>query len=79
MLKDVAPGIRIVESVNGVVAPAASSGMTGSSQASASPEDVVRNFYRWYLHTLYESPEADPFREHKSDVEKYVTARRFKN
>ena len=49
---------------------------TGSrSQASAPPEETARNFYKWYLHALYQSPTADPFKEHKAEVEKYVTAR----
>jgi hypothetical protein len=47
----------------------------GSSQSSASPEEAARDFYKWYLHALYQSPKADPLKEHKSDVEKYVTAR----
>ena len=39
------------------------------------PDEAVRSFYQWYLHALYQSPDADPFKEHKTDVEKYVTAR----
>jgi hypothetical protein len=46
-----------------------------SPQASTSPEEAARSFYKWYLQALYESPKADPFREHKSEVEKYVTTR----
>ena len=47
----------------------------GQSQLSASPEEAAREFYTWYLHALYQSPGADPVNEHKSDFEKYVTAR----
>jgi hypothetical protein len=53
----------------------AASGMTRSSQTSASPEETARDFYKWYVHALYESPQADPLTTHKSDVEKYVTVR----
>src|SRR5215471_130011 len=49
---------------------------TGSrSQDYAPPEETARNFYKWYLHALYQSPTADPFKEHRAEVEKYVTAR----
>jgi len=67
--------VGLSEALKGAIAPAASPGMIGSSQASASPEEAVRSFYKWYLHALYESPKADPLKEHKSDVEKDVTAR----
>jgi len=67
--------VGLSEAPKGAIALAASPGMIGSSQASASPEEAVRSFYKWYLHALYESPKADPLKEHKSDVEKDVTAR----
>ena len=44
-------------------------------ESSVPPGDAARSFYQWYLHALYQSPDADPFKEHKTDVEKYVTAR----
>jgi hypothetical protein len=47
----------------------------GQSQPSLPPEEAARNFYRWYLHALFQSPTADPFKEHKAEFEKYVTAR----
>ena len=47
----------------------------GQSQSSVPPEEAACSFYQWYVHVLYQSPEADPFKEHKTDVEKYVTAR----
>jgi hypothetical protein len=46
-----------------------------SPQAGASPEEAASNFYKWYLHALYQIPQADPFKEHKSDVDNYVTPR----
>src|SRR5713226_4588085 len=49
--------------------------MMGRSQSSASPEEAARDFYKWYLHALYESPKADSLKEHKSAFEKYVTTR----
>ena len=49
--------------------------LEGLSQTPASPEETARSFYKWYLHALYQSPDADPFKEHKSEFEKYVTAR----
>lgn len=45
------------------------------SESSVPPEDAARSFYQWYLHALYQSPDADPFKEHKTDVGKYVTVR----
>jgi hypothetical protein len=47
----------------------------GQSQPSVPPEEAARSFYRWYLHALYQSPAADPFKEHKPEFEKYITAR----
>lgn len=47
----------------------------GQSQPSLPPEEVARNFYRWYLHALFQSPTADPLKEHKAEFEKYLTAR----
>jgi hypothetical protein len=47
----------------------------GQSLPSLPPEEVARNFYRWYLHALFQSPNADPFKEHKAEFEKYITAR----
>jgi len=44
-------------------------------QPSLSPEEVARNFYRWYLHALFQSPTADPFKEHRAEFEKYITPR----
>jgi len=49
--------------------------LRGQSQPSLPPEEVARNFYRWYLHALFQSPTADPFKEHKAEFEKYLTAR----
>jgi len=49
----------------------------GPSQSPMPPEEVARSFYRWYLHALYRSPAADPFKEQKAEFEKYVTARLF--
>ena len=74
-LKDVAPSIKVVESVNGMIPAAACPVMTESSQAPTSPEEAARDFYKWHLHALYENPQSDPLKEHKSDVEKYVTTR----
>ena len=45
------------------------------AQISVTPAAAARSFYGWYLHALYQDPKADPFKEHKSDVEKYVTTR----
>jgi hypothetical protein len=47
----------------------------GLQQPSAAPEEAARSFYKWYLHALYQTADADPFKEHKTQVEKYVTAR----
>jgi hypothetical protein len=57
--------VGLSEALKGAIAPAASPGMIGSSQVTASPEEAARSFYKWYLQALYESPKADPFREHK--------------
>jgi hypothetical protein len=45
------------------------------SQPSVPPEEAARGFYRWYLHALYRSPTADPFKEQRTEFEKYITAR----
>src|SRR5215469_10020091 len=45
------------------------------SQSPMPPEEVARSFYRWYLHALYRSSTADPFKEQKAEFEKYITAR----
>src|SRR5215831_6864106 len=47
----------------------------GQSQPSLPPEEVARNFYRWYLHALFQGANADPFKEHKEEFEKYLTTR----
>lgn len=44
-------------------------------QPSLPPEEVARNFYRWYLHALFQRPTADPFKEHRAEFEKYITPR----
>ena len=47
----------------------------GQSQPAVPPEDVVHDFYQSYLHMLYQSPNADPFKEYKNFFVRYVTAR----
>jgi len=47
----------------------------GESRSSMPPEEVASSFYRWYLHALYQTPTADPFRANKAVVEQYCTAR----
>jgi hypothetical protein len=47
--------------------------LQGPSQTSASPEEAARSFYKWYLHALYQSPDAVPFEEQNAGAQKYVT------
>ena len=49
--------------------------LVGQTESATTPEEVARNFYEGYLHALYQSRNADPLKEHKPDVEKYVTTR----
>jgi hypothetical protein len=46
-----------------------------SSASSAPPEEMARSFYQWYLRALYHNENADPLKEHRTNFEKYVTAR----
>src|SRR5260370_31380476 len=50
-------------------------GRAEQSQSSAPPEEMARSFYQWYLRALYQKENADPLKEHRTDVERYVTAR----
>jgi hypothetical protein len=77
-------GLRTGPAIRGAIVQAGAaenkeSGRTlflgGHSQPSLPPEEVARNFYRWYLHALFERPDADPFKEHKAEFEKFITAR----
>lgn len=48
-----------------------------SSPSSGSPEEIARSFYQWYLRALYQTENPDPLKEHRTNFEKYLTARLF--
>jgi hypothetical protein len=52
--------------------PVAAQGTRGAS-VSGSPELVVTEFYKWYIHSI--SHKIDPFKMEKTTLKKYVTAR----
>lgn len=55
-------------------APVAAQRATASSPAAArSPEVVLREFYKWYIHAL--SHDVDPLKADKATLKKYVTLR----
>jgi len=48
-------------------------GTSASSAEAGSPELVVKEFYKWYIHS--ESHKIDPFKAGKITLKKYVTLR----
>jgi Protein of unknown function (DUF3828) len=46
---------------------------TASSAANRSPEVVLKEFYKWYIHSL--SHNVDPLKAGKATLKKYVTMR----
>jgi hypothetical protein len=46
---------------------------TTSPPAAQSPEAVVKEFYRWYIHSISKGP--DPFKQGKPTLRQYVTAK----
>jgi hypothetical protein len=44
-----------------------------SPQDAQSPEAVVKEFYRWYIHSISKGP--DPFKQGKPTLRQYVTAK----
>jgi hypothetical protein len=55
-------------------APVAAQRTTASSSAVArSPEVVLREFYKWYIHAL--SHDVDPLKADKATLRKYVTVK----
>jgi hypothetical protein len=54
-------------------ASAAAQHSTASTPAVRSPEIVLKEFYKWYIHAG--SHDIDPFKTDKATLKKYVTAR----
>jgi hypothetical protein len=54
-------------------ASAATQCTTASSAVGTSPNAVVEEFYKWYIHSV--SHQIDPFRAGKPTLQKYVTLR----
>lgn len=48
------------------------------SRAAATPEQVARNFYSWYVGALNRNMRADPLRKQRTTAKKYITARLYK-
>jgi hypothetical protein len=46
---------------------------TSSTTAAGSPEVVIKEFYKWYIHAG--SHDIDPFKTDKATLKKYVTLR----
>jgi hypothetical protein len=52
---------------------AAAQGTPASSSTDRSPEIVVKEFYKWYIHSV--SHQIDPFKTDKPTLKKFVTTR----
>jgi hypothetical protein len=53
--------------------PAAAQHSTASTPAGRSPEIVLKEFYKWYIHAG--SHDIDPFKTDKATLKKYITVR----
>jgi hypothetical protein len=57
-------------------APFAAQADAATAQAAASPESLVKDFYRWYIDRL--NKDRDPLTQEKSALQKYLTPEFFR-